>query len=144
MSFRTTGDFIVISGLATRVHIAYKDAPDYYRHISEEAATLKLLIDKVAPHFKGTSISSKDRHYGQTVLKGCQGVLEDLNSFIERYKRIASMNRRLVLNRVTLGKDITAIQVRLISNTVLLNGFVRRCVIHLMNPMDINISSIQL
>ena len=136
MSFGTTGDFIVLSGLATRVHIAYKDAPDYYRHISEEVATLKLLIDKVVLHFKSTS--SNDRHGGQAVLKGCQGVLEDLNSFIERYKRIASMNKRLVLNGVRLGKDITALQVQLISNTALLKGFVRRCVVHFMNPMDIN------
>ena len=145
-------DIIAITGLAIRVSIAYKDGPDDYRHISEEVAALKLLIDKVAPHLtRSTSITIGDHHHGQMVLKGCQGVLEDLNSFIGKYTRLASMKRSLVLNGVKLGKDITALQVRLISNTVLLNGFVRRCVVRwcscttppvlrFTGPIDINIS----
>ena len=120
-------DIIAISGLAIRVSIAYKDAPDAYRHISEEVAALKLLVDKVVPHLKRTTISQEDHHYGETVLKGCQGVLEDLNSFIGKYKRLSSMNKRLVLNRVKLGtKDITVLDVQLISKTASLNGFVRK------------------
>ena len=127
-------DIIAVTGLAVRVSIAYKDAPEDYKHLSEEVAALKSLIDKVAPHFKSNTISTEDYHYGEKVLRGCQSVLQDLNSFIEKYKRLASINKRLVLNRVKLGKeDITALEVQLISNTVLLNGFVRRCVICLLH-----------
>ena len=123
-------DIIAITGLAVRVSIAYKDASDDYRHISEEVAALKLLIDRVAPHFKSNTISREDYHYGEKVLKGCQSVLEDLNSFVGKYQRLASMNRRLVLNRVKLGKeDITALQGQLVSIMVLLKGLVRRCVV---------------
>ena len=121
-------DIIAITGLAIRVSIAYKDD---YRHISEEVAALKLLIEKVAPHFKGTTISQEDYHYGEKIVKDCQSVLEDLNSFIQKYKTLASINKRLVLNRVKLGKyDITVLYVQLISTTVLLNGFGRRCAVH--------------
>ena len=120
-------NIIATSGLAVRVYTAYKDAPDGYRHISEDVATLQTLIGKAAQHFKGTTISSDDRHDGQKTLKDCQSVLQDLYSFIEKYKRLASINKSLVLDRVKLGKeDITTLQVRLISNTGLLNGFVRR------------------
>ena len=126
-------DIIAISGLAIRVYTAYKDTSDDYRHISADVATLQALIEKVAQHFKGTTISSGDHQYGQKVLKGCQAVLEDLMSFIDKYNRLASIHKRLVLNRVKLGKDITALQVRLISETVLLNGFVRRCVVCLLS-----------
>ena len=129
-----THDIIAIAGLAVRVSIAYKDAPDApdaYRHISEEVAALKLLVDKVAPHFKGTTISQEDYHYGEKTLKDCQSVLEDLDSFIQKYRRLASINKRLVLNRFKLGKeDITALDVQLISKTALLNGFVRRWIVH--------------
>ena len=122
-------DIIAISGLAVRVYRAYKDVPDH-RHISEDIAALRVLIDKVASHIKSTTISNHDLHYGQKTLKGCQGVLEDLNSFIEKYKRLASINKRLVFNSVRLGReDITVLHVRLISNTGLLNGFVRWCVV---------------
>ena len=133
-------DIIATSGLAVRVYTAYKDAPNDYRHISGDAAALQILIDKVAQHFKNTTITSDDRKHGQKVLKGCQGVLQDLYSYIEKYQRLVSMNKRLVLNRVKLGKDITALQVELISNTILLNGFVRRCVVHFINAMGIDIS----
>ena len=134
-------DIIAITGLAVRISIAYKDASNDYRHISEEVAALKLLVDKVAPHFQSTPISREDYEYGEKVLKDCQGVLEDLNSFIGKYQKLASINQRLVLNRVKLGKeDITVLQVQLISKTVLLNGFIRRCVVRFDNATDINIS----
>ena len=133
-------DIIAITGLAVRVSIAYKDASNDYRYISEEVAALKLLVDRVAPHFKSTPMSREEYQYGEKVLKDCQGVLENLNSFIGKYQKLASINKRLVLNRVKLGKDdITALQVQLISNTVLLNGFVRRCVVLFINAIDINI-----
>lgn len=119
-------DIIAISGLAIRTSIAYKDAPHDYKHISEDVAELKLLIDKVSPHFRGTTISREDKDYGEMVLKGCQSVLKDLMALIEKYKRLAGINRRLVLNGVKLGKEnITTLQVRLMSHTGSLNGFVR-------------------
>ena len=135
-------DIIAISGLAVRASIAYKDAPDGYRHISEEVAALKLLIDKVAPHFQSSTISQEDYHYGEKVLRDCQGVLQDLNRLFEKHRRLASINKRIDLNSVKLGKeDATTLHVQLISNTVLLSGFIRRCVVvFFINLIDINIS----
>ena len=122
-------DIIAISGLAIRVYITYKDSPDY-RFILKDIAALQDLIDKVAQHLNSTMISDDDRHDGQRILKGCQSVLEDLDAFIEKYNRLASINKSLVLNRVKLGKnDITVLHVRLISNASLLNGFIRWCVV---------------
>ena len=127
-------DIIAISGLAIRVYITYKDSPDY-RFILKDIAALQDLIDKVAQHLNSTMISNDDRHDGQRILKGCQSVLQDLDAFIEKYNRLASINKSLVLNRFKLGKnDITVLHVRLISNTSLLNGFIRWCVVHF--PLD--------
>ena len=123
-------DIIATSGLAARAYIDYKYAPVDCRHISKEVAALQILIEKATPHLKGTAISRNDHEYGQKVLKGCRSVLQDLYSLIEKYKRLVSINKKLVLRGVKLGKeDITALQARLISETVLLNGFIRRFVI---------------
>ena len=123
------GDILAISGLAIKVYTAYKDAPEEYRHISEEVVALQILIDQVAQHFKSATMSSSDRLDGQNTLKGCQSVLKDLNTLIEKYKSLASSNKGLVFKRIKLGnEDISAIRIRLISNTVLLSGFVRRFV----------------
>ena len=136
-------DFITISALAIKVHAAYEDAGEDYRHILEEIMTLLVLIDKAKQYLKSTTISSDDHQYGQKVLKGCKSALEDLNSLIEKCKRLASTHRRLVFTRFKLGNgDIESLQGRLISNIVLLKGFVRRFVgpgILLLSPMAINI-----
>ena len=126
-SFGTSGSFIALSGLAIRVHIAYKDAPDGYRHISEEVEVLQTLIDQAIQHFKSTTISSDNHLDGQKILKGCWNVLEDLNSLFEKYKRRASINQRIAFMGVRIGKEnIISLQQRLIFNTALLHGFVRR------------------
>lgn len=63
-------------------------------------------------------------------MEDCQSRLLDdlLNSLIEKYKSLASINERLA--RAKLGKEnIVALRERLISTTVLLNGFVPRLVL---------------
>ena len=89
----SVGDVIAISQLAIKVYTAYKDAPDIYGHIADEVAGLQVLIDKVEQHFKSAAISSNDRHNGQKVLKGCQSILEDLSSLIEKIGRASCRER---------------------------------------------------
>ena len=118
------GDIIAISKLAVKVYTAFKDAPDDYRHISNEVESLEIIINKAALHFSGSALDNNTRQEGQTVLKGCQDVLEDLNSLVEKYNSLSSSN---LLQRVKLGtEDITTLRIRLISNTGLLNGFIQR------------------
>ena len=121
------GDIIAISRLAVKVYTAYKDAPDDYRHISDEVESLQIIIKKAARHFEGTTIDNNSRPEGQKVLKGCQNVLEDLNSLIEEYHCLASANTSQIIMRVKLRtEDIPTLRARLISNTGLLNGFIQR------------------
>ena len=121
------GDIIVISRLATKVYTAYKDAPDDYRNISDEVKSLQIIINKAARHFESTTLNTSSRQEGQEVLKGCQNVLEDLNSLIEKYNGLSSTNTSQILKRVKLGmEDITTLRIRLISNTGLLNSFIQR------------------
>ena len=61
------------------------------------------------------------------MLKGCQRILEDLDSLIEKFNNLASTNRCLVFQEVRIGtEDITALGSRLVSNTGSLNGFIQR------------------
>ena len=127
----SVSDIIAISGLAIRVYLAYKDAPDGYSHISDEVGALQILINKVAQLSKRTAISSDDHDYGQRVLSCCKSILEGLDSLIEKYRSLVSTNRRLPFISVKLGpgkENIEALRIRLTSNAVLLKGFVRRFV----------------
>ena len=124
------GDILTISGLAVKVYSAYKGAPDDYKHISEEVKSLQTAVDQAVKFLKNPSLSEIKRQDGQKVLESCQGILEDLNSFIEKYKSLASTNKMQVFKRVKLGtEDIMTLRARLMSNTILLSNFNRRFVI---------------
>ena len=119
------GDIIAISQLAVKVYTAYQDAPKNYRCICGEVKSLEIIINKAILHIESTTLSDDDRREGQEVLQGCQSVLEDLNSLIEKYN-LASVRRSQIVKRVKLSKeDITTLRARLISNTNLLNGFIQ-------------------
>ena len=121
------GDITTISTLAVKVYIAYKDAPADYKYISEEVRSLQIMVGRAEQHFKSTTVSDNDRKEGQEILKGCQSVLEDLNSLIEKYNGLASANKVQVFKKVKLGaEDIATLRARLISNTGLLNGFIQK------------------
>ena len=121
------GDILTISNLAITVYTAYKDAPKDYKHIAEEVQSLHIIINKAAQHFKSTSLSDDDQQQGQEVLKGCQGVLEDLSSVMKKHSSLASSSTGQIFNRAKFGtEDIATLRVRLISNTCLLSNFIQR------------------
>ena len=121
------GDIIAISKLAAKVYTAYKDAPSDYKNIAEEVRSLEGIINKAAQHFRSAALSDNDLQVGQEALKGCQSVLRDLNSLIEKYGSLASTNTGQVFQRVKLGtEDIATLRARLTSNATLLSSFIRR------------------
>ena len=124
------GDIIAVSQLAMKVYTVYKDAPDEYRHISEEVRSLQIIIDGAIHYFKGGTLSDNKQREGQEVLQGCQSVLEELESLIEKYQSIASGKKWQFFKKVKFGNyDIMAIRIRLTSNTSLLTNFIRRSVL---------------
>ena len=128
MSFGySVGDFIAISGLAVKVYSAYKDAPDDYKHISDEVKSLRIIVDQAAKYLNNTALGNDKQREGWEALQSCQSVLEDLNSLIEKYKSLASTDKMQVFKRIKLGtEDIMTLRARLMSNTVILSNFNRR------------------
>ena len=121
-------DIKAILGLACKVSTAYKNGPLNYRHVSDEVESLHIIIDKAVSHFESSTLGDNEWQEGQEVLRGCQNVLEDLDSLIEKYISLATTNNTFqVFRRVKLGtEDILTLRVRLISNTALLNSFIQR------------------
>lgn len=121
------GDILAISGLAFKVYSAYKDAPDGYKHISEEVKSLQSIVDEAIRHLQNPALSDVKQQEGQEALQSCQSVLEDLNSLLEKYKSLASANKLQVFKRVKLGtEDIMTLRDRLMSSSLFLTNFIRR------------------
>ena len=116
------GDIVAISKLASKVYTAFKDAPSDYKHVAEEVKSLQIIINTAARHFESTILSDNNRQDGQEVLKGCQNVLEDLNSLIQKYTNSTNTFQRVMLG----SEDVATLRARLTSNTTLLSSFIRR------------------
>ena len=138
------GDIVAISQLAAKVYTRYKDAPNDYKNIAEEVKSLQIIIDNAAHHFKGTYLIDNHRKSGQEILKGCQSVLEDLNSqVVEKYKGLASANTGQAFQRIKFGtEDIPNLRARITSNATLLSSFIRRyfCYYYLLYYAKISLS----
>ena len=121
------GDVLAILQLAAKVYTGYKDAPNDHKNIAEEVKSLEGIVNQAAKHFKHTPLSGNDRQVGQEALKSCQSVLEDLNSFVTKYKSLASTDKKLVFKRAKHGmEDIATLRARLNTNATLLSSFIRR------------------
>ena len=121
------GDILAVSGLAVKVYSAYKDAPDGYKHISEEVKSLQSIVDEAIRHLQNPALSDVKQQEGQEALQSCQSVLEDLNSLLEKYKSLGSANKMQVFKRVKLGtEDIMTLRDRLMSSSLFLTNFIRR------------------
>ena len=121
------GDIIAVSQLVAKVYAACRDAPKDYRDIRGEVKSLEIRINKAIKHIQSPTLSDDDKQEGQEVLRSCQGVLEDLNSLIEKYNSLASAKSGQIFKKVQFSaEDIATLRARLISNTGLLNGFIQR------------------
>lgn len=127
MSRWDISDIAAISKLATRVYVAYKNAPHGYGDIFEEVMSLQTIINSTIQHFESTTLSDNDWQLARELLESCQSVLQELN-LIEECNSPASANTRHVVKPG--AHDITTLKARLISNTVLLNDFIQRFNIH--------------
>ena len=132
----STAHINAISELAEQVNTAYKKAPNDYKRVAEEVQPLQTIIIKVSQHFGSSTLSDSDRQDGQEVLEGCQGVLRNLNTLIEKYQRLASANASTnsasaktsqVFKNLKLGiEDIATLRAKLGLYIKLLNDFVQR------------------
>ena len=131
------GDIVAISGLALKVYTACRDARDDYRNISDEVKPLHIVIDNAAQHFNSTALSDDQRQKGQEILRGCQNLLEHLDSLVGKYNSLASAgtssSTSQAIQRVRLGaglvlgtEDVATLRARLTSNTTLLSSFIQR------------------
>ena len=121
------GNIVAISQLALKVYTAYKSAPGDYKHVAEEVDSLRVMINTAEKHLRSTTLNNSDLQDGQKVFQGCQSILEDLNSLLQKYKSLPFTKKRLAFQRVMLGReDITTLRARLISNATSLSSFIRR------------------
>ena len=122
----SVGDFVLLGQLAWTVFKSCKGAPESFANISYEVLSLHAVVKEFGDNLQEERIQSPSQLAGlRHVAGGCQRVLDDLKVLTDRYSSLGSQNKRIRDRLKWGGEDIAEIRLRLISNTALLNAFIR-------------------
>jgi hypothetical protein len=92
MSFGySVGDFIALGQLAWQVYKSCKDAPGSFRNISSEVLSLHAVLKEVEETLLSYTLPKSKQASLVTITSGCQDVLGDLQSLVNKYE---SLGRR--------------------------------------------------
>lgn len=124
MSFGTgIGDVISISTLAWKVFKSCKDSSEDFRNLSNEVVSLHVVLKETQELILENDLDSEQASHLGHLKDGCQKVLEDLQSLLERYKSLGMKSQR-TWDRMKWGTEgIANVRTRLISNTTMLSAY---------------------
>lgn len=126
MSFGySVGDFAALGQFAWHVYKSCKDAPESFKNMSLEVLSLHAVLKEVEETLSGYPLSQSRQASLETITNGCQEVLQDLQSLVDRYQSLGSQTKRSWDRLRWHSNDIAELRARLTSNTVLLTAFIR-------------------
>lgn len=128
----SVGDFVICIQLAHKVWRECRDAPDEFRAVSTEVASLQLVLKEVQESVNDHEPSPSKMNDLKQLIEGCNDVLKELQSLLQKYKSLGTQSRR-TWDRLRWGEEhVESIRQRVISNIGLLTSFnvsIIRCVI---------------
>ena len=126
MSFGySVGDFIALGQLAWQVYKSCKDAPGSFRNISSEVLSLHAVLKEIEETLSSYALPESKKASLGTIRSGCQDVLGDLQSLVNKYESLGSQTKRTWDRLRWHSNDIAELRARLTSNTLLLTAFIR-------------------
>lgn len=128
MSFGVSvGDFTVLGQLAWKLYRTCKDAPESFQDTSQEVLSLFVILKESEEIYSGTLLSATQRSRLEDIRNECHAVLEELQGILDNHNSLSTKPKR-TLDRLgwrSNDSDIAELTSRLVSNTVLLKGFVK-------------------
>ena len=117
------GDCICCIKLAHKVWKNCRDAPEDFRAVSTEVASLELVLKDVTDAVEDRELSHEKHNNLNKLVGGCSDVLTELQGVLDNYKSLGTQSKR-TWDRMKWGSvQIEAIRLRLVSNTGLLTTF---------------------
>ena len=119
----SASDLIICIKLTRRVWRDCRDAPNGFRTVSTEVASLQLVLEEVQETVSDHELDQSKQNNLVTIVEGCNDVLEELREVLKRYRSLGTQSKR-VWNRICWGQEqIESIRQRLISTAGLLTSF---------------------
>jgi hypothetical protein len=125
------GDFVLLGQLAWQAYKSCKDAPESFKNISTEVLSLHVVLKEVEESLSSYSLPQSKQASLGSIASGCQDVLRDLQSLVDKYKSLGSQTKRTWDRLRWHSNDIAELRARLTSNIMLLTAFLRYKLYHL-------------
>jgi hypothetical protein len=124
MSFGfSVNDFVTCIQLARKVWQDCRDAPKDYLVVSNEVASLQLVLSQVQETIDGKELTAEKKDNLGIIVKGCSATLQELQALLKKRKSLGTQSRR-TWDRLSWGKEqVDDIRQQVISNTDLLTSF---------------------
>ena len=117
----SASDVVFCVQLAHKVWKGCRDAPDDFRAVSTEVASLHLVLNEARE--TANDLSESKREDLRRLINGCKSVLQELEELLERYKSLGTPSKR-TWDRLRWGNGrVKDIRQRLISSTASLTSF---------------------
>lgn len=114
-----------VSALAWELYKACKDSSDEFKRISQEVASLHVVIKETEEYLsesKGLSSPTREQRLA-TLIEGCDEVLKTLKRLLDGYDTLGTQAQR-TWDRMRWGlEDLAEVRSKIISNTTLLTAF---------------------
>jgi hypothetical protein len=124
MSFGfSVGDFISVASLAWNIYSSCKNSPAEFNNISNEVASLSVVLDTTAVHILQHGIDQSSEAELGLLETGCRTVLRDIQRLLRQYDHLGARRRNLWQRVRWSSEDISGIRSRLTSNVTLLTAF---------------------
>ncbi|KAI9815929.1 MAG: hypothetical protein M1827_001921 [Pycnora praestabilis] len=124
MSFGiSVSDFFALSQYAWTVYKSCRDAPEEFKAVSEELASMRAVLKGIEEVIKDADLSPDKIIDLSNISQECTSVLSDLENLVRRYSSLGTSSRR-TWDRLKWGKEDTKeIRARLVSATTILTAF---------------------
>ena len=116
-------DFVTCIQLARKVWQDCRDAPKDFLAVSNEVASLQLVLSQVQETIDGKELTAEKKENLGTIVQGCSKTLQELQALLKKRKSLGTQSRR-TWDRLCWGKEQgDDIRQEVISNTGLLTSF---------------------
>lgn len=117
------GAIIAVGDLAWKLYKRCKTAPESFYNISQELQSLHAVLKECEEAFTGSTIPPPRADRLETIISGCQGVLEHLDGITCKYGSLGKQSKRTWDRMRWHSEDIGEIRSRLTSHISMLTAF---------------------
>lgn len=106
-----------------QVFKALSGAPSVFKNLSLEVNGMRAVLDMLKEDLEAKIVPKNDEHNLLSLGIGCDAVLKDATTVLEKHKSLGSKSKRALDRMEFVMEDIENLRTRIVAHTTLLTAF---------------------